>query len=496
MKIFSINYIDFLLVQNYDISCVRMARVALCVFFALILLIPSVSNSVFAVHKSEGLVWQLIMLSSDACSNYHYQMTQKYNEITNYYLDLYELNHKNHPPQCYNQWDYQKKYNLPHDVDLLILVYDRNMGRQDLHSYDLGGFYSHLGNEWTHNHAIIFCDCPNFRFSEPSWILTHELSHFVLYYLGYDKAIVEDLVHDIDHKSDYCVEVSYDLTCVQYRMRLNTDNYEATVMPPYKEAIGKDISAIVQTIDNEDPARANFVKKIAEWWKDGVLSDENYLDGLNLLVESINVINEYDDSIIFSAESPNVVFTDPPTEKKKDIQAHEESIDFSSKKFNQILKIHPFSEAFFESEQDDTKNQIPQWFTTRTEWWLNGTMTDTEFFKGLEYYSEKEWGSGERRVDSSELFNNTLTKSDTVSQANEQVVAEETGELWSNDEDTGDEIDEEYDVSEEEYVDESGEEDNDYEGWTVWGLDVEYEDEYVYEDEVEDELDDESQSEE
>jgi hypothetical protein len=183
------------------------------------------------------------------------------------------------------------------------------------------------------------------------------------------------------------------------------------------------------------------------------------------------------------------VFTDPPTEKKKVIQAHEESVDFSSKKFNQILKMHPFSEAFVENEQDQTKSQIPQWFTTRTDWWLNGTMTDTEFFKGLEYYAEKEWGSGGRLVDSAELFNNTRANSDTISQANEQMVTEESGELWSNEEDTGDEIDEEYDVTEEEYGDESNEEDNDFEGLERWSFDeVEYEEE-------EEEFDDEEETE-
>ena len=36
-----------------------------------------------AIHNSEGITWQVVMISSSpACSGYHYQMVEKYNDIT------------------------------------------------------------------------------------------------------------------------------------------------------------------------------------------------------------------------------------------------------------------------------------------------------------------------------------------------------------------------------------------------------------------------------
>jgi len=68
----------------------------------------------------------------------------------------------------------------------------------------MGGLFTHSGPDRSINNAIIICDCPNFNYSDPVWILTHELSHFVLYFLEYDMYVIEDFVHEYDEKFDQC----------------------------------------------------------------------------------------------------------------------------------------------------------------------------------------------------------------------------------------------------------------------------------------------------
>jgi len=164
-------------------------------------------NEAFATHLTEELKWQLVFLSSDsACSNYHIQMTNKYFEVTNLYLDEYQVNHSNYEQLCMPETEYLSDYQTPHDLDLIILVYDKNLGEKELHSFKMGGLYSHSGSERTHNHVVIICDCSNFYYSDPVWIMSHELSHFVLYYRNYEMSVIEDLIHENDAKYDQCQE--------------------------------------------------------------------------------------------------------------------------------------------------------------------------------------------------------------------------------------------------------------------------------------------------
>jgi hypothetical protein len=49
-------------------------------------------NDAYATHFSEDTTWQLVYLTdTQVCSNYDYQMTNKYDEITEKYFGLYEF---------------------------------------------------------------------------------------------------------------------------------------------------------------------------------------------------------------------------------------------------------------------------------------------------------------------------------------------------------------------------------------------------------------------
>ena len=341
-----------------------------------------VPTSAFAIHQTDEISWQLIMISSyPACSNYHYQMTNKYFEVTTEYLDLYQTQHKGLKPLCLTEQEYEEEYDSSDAIDLLIIVYDRNKGRAELHSENMGGFFSHVGEAWTHNHTIVFCDCSNFKYSDPTWILSHELSHFILYYLGYDKEITEGLVHSMDVGRDYCVEVEYDETCLDKRIRLDTDNFYATVMPPYEPAVGQSLIPDNVSEKIEDSKyRMDMQIQVAKWWLDGKISDADFTVSLEILLEKMGTIGER--SSFFAAESPNVVFADGPIDMKQSIEEDGDILVAGDEKSEKILEMHPNGDAINDVPDEE---MIPEWFKTRALWWVNEKIDDSSFVAGMEY---------------------------------------------------------------------------------------------------------------
>ena len=255
------------------------------VFLGILLCIFVIPQPPTFAYVQEEATWQLVVISSEpACSGYHYYMVEKYNEITSEYLDLYKLFHGSYEPECFTEDDFIEEYTKPYDLDLLILVFDKEKGMADLHTYNTGGVYIHQGNDLSTNHNVIICDCPNFKYSDPVWILSHELSHFVLNYLAFDLDEVEEKIHGIDYKFDRCVEGEYDSLCSTVKTRIETARAHWTVMIPYELAIGIDPPVpLVQKVSLESPYQTSMIKEITNWWLDGEISDENYIKSLKIL---------------------------------------------------------------------------------------------------------------------------------------------------------------------------------------------------------------------
>jgi hypothetical protein len=191
---------------HFNLNSHYKLKIGLLVFaISIVFLMPFISNEAFANHMSEKMKWQVVFISSHpACSNYHYQMMNRFHAMSGAYLNEYGIENESYPPICLPIEKYPQNYEQHYDLDLFVLIYDRNLGEEILQGNDVGGFYNHFGVDRTTNHVIVFCDCPNFNFSDPIWILTHELSHFALVYLGYDPSIIENLVHANDKSYDEC----------------------------------------------------------------------------------------------------------------------------------------------------------------------------------------------------------------------------------------------------------------------------------------------------
>jgi len=361
----------------------------------LLLLVLGVSLSIsvlapqdsYSIHESEDMKWKLVMVSSyPACSNYHYQMTNLYHDVTEKYLELYEFPNSFDEPECMTEEEFDE-FETPSDVDLFIIVYDRNKGRAELHSNEMGGFYNHIGNEWTHNHAIIFCDCSNFQYSAPTWILSHELSHFVLYYSGFDREIVEDRIHEFDKQSDFCVEVEYLESCSDVRFSMETNTHNVIVMTPYDPAVGYATSPEANSDTTIiSPFRMQMQQEIAQWWLEGKISDSDFSTSLEILLDKMGESKRSGKSF-YSMESKNVMYTDPPKDKKQNNSKHSEEIT-SSKSAEQIYELLPYKQSMIEKllSEDAELEEFPLWFKNRAVWWVAGEITTHEFVSGMEYY--------------------------------------------------------------------------------------------------------------
>ena len=349
-------------------------------FFAIfsVFAIPSISSDAFANHLSEKMKWQLVFISGEpGCANYHYQIMNKFNHLAGVYLNEYGIENESYSPKCFPQVKYPQNYEKPNDLDLFILVYDKNLGEEILQSNDVGGFYRHFGADRSTNHVIVFCDCPNFNFSDPVWILTHELSHFSLFYLGYDKSIIDDLVHAHDEAFDQC-RLNWKEGCESIVQKLEVrSGYLQSVMPIYQLAIEENGT-------NSEPQKASIEmvelsRLITQWWANGQpIDDQGYVKAIQLLGSSSDLY----------MENGNVEFADDPI--KDEITWDEWLYGESEFDSNQIMDHVPFklNSDYKINELENNLSNLPEWFKQTAVWWAEGKLSDEEFAQSIYYLKE------------------------------------------------------------------------------------------------------------
>ena len=356
-----------------------MRQIALIFILGIVVSLALLSpQKSYANYNSEA-TWELIVISSEpVCTLSHYQILEKYYDISEKYLELYQLENKAYPPSCMTDFEYLNEYEKPNDLDLIILVYDREKGRADLHSQNKGGIYIHEGDDPFRNHTIIFCDCSNFEYSNPVWILSHELSHFILNYLGFDLKIVEKEIHDLDEKFDICVEVDYNDSCLSVKTRIETDSSSWVVMQPFEPAIGKSVpppSSEKAIFDS--PFQTKMVIEFTNWWLKGDISNENYVKSLQIL--SGKQRGEAIESTGILAEPSMLVLSEPPTWKKSQ-EIEENFSDIVS-----ILAMSPFNEENKNLLSSEEEGIFILWLKTKANSLASGEIEDEDFITDLEY---------------------------------------------------------------------------------------------------------------
>ena len=335
--------------------------------------------SAFAQTGTDDLKWQLVMLSSNrSCSNYDFQIMNKYSEISENYLELYKVENSKYSPLCFSEKKYLSDYETPSDLDLLLLVYDQDLGRKELHSQKIGGFYHHFGNDIEKNHVIVFCDCPTFNYSNPVWILSHELSHFVLYYLGYDESILEDLVHLTDERYDECLE-NYDSTCKnnETSLRMQTDSAYYSVMPIYDPATSKDRNQVVNSSISSEMKEIGDL--ITNWRESGIITEAQYNDGIGLIAATATIDASKNSEIHFadSAVDDTPTWTDVLS-----VNSHKPVHDMFSLVPDNIKTKKAIS-------NDDKTSSLSDWFKETGISLVDAKITNTNFMDIINYSPEE-----------------------------------------------------------------------------------------------------------
>jgi len=346
--------------------------VVTALLFVTVLFTPA---DVYATHLSEDMKWQLVYIShNSACSNYDIQMTRTFSEITSGYMELYEFDNTPYESFCVNQYEYSD-YVAPFDLDLIILVYDKDIGRKELNSLNIGGLYHHTGIDTVQKHAIIVCDCPTFNFSSPIWILTHELSHFVLTYGNYDMTTIEDMVHTNDAAYDKCIASKSSCGSIVMKIRSQTSAYSYSVMPVYEPAIGE---TVLDASEEELPVQViELSKVITKWWTQGKISDGDYFNAVGFMTTG---------NSLFSHLNPEIITADTAFDYDYSVMEQllsPESEELVSDLLSRIPKsLLSSDELLFDDEQT---LGMPTWFKTTAKWWIDGEISDEEFKKNVNF---------------------------------------------------------------------------------------------------------------
>ncbi|MGI0088400.1 MAG: hypothetical protein ACREBI_10675 [Nitrosotalea sp.] len=368
--------------SGYGIPNHKLAKRFLAAFTALLVLSLVSLPTSYGLNSQDQVTWQLVFLSADhGCGNYHYQMMYKYDEIAAKYFELYKFPNAESPPICMPGSQYSH-YKVPSGIDLIILVSDYEIGRKELNNNGIGGFYEHVGTDKTKNHIIEICDCPNFHFSDPVWLLSHELSHFILYYDGFNRTIAEDYVHKMGGRYDYCMEVKYTPACDSLKTKIHGTYYFsiATVMKPYGPAVG--ITPIPQANETISPELLKMQQQVTGWWLAGKISDQDYAKSLSVVLDKPPQGTFLAPTDPFFDDASTLVVADGPDfvdEKKV-----EDLSKWSNEKMSTIFSRVPFKDNG--TSFDATAWHLPQWFKSRAYWWSQGQYwNDTEFISSAKY---------------------------------------------------------------------------------------------------------------
>jgi len=336
--------------------------------------------------EDTSVEWQLLYIKKDVCGPID-NMDKIYASLTTKYFELYQLENHNSSVDCISASQF-KDFQKSDSVNLLILIYDEDLGTTLLKPNNLDGIYIHSGNDRAFNHLLMMCDCSTFstgyETTLPSWILSHELSHFVLSYKGFSKFDVKTKIHEIHDGYDKCIGANFaDKSCDEYKIIVRADsstkNY--VMMAPYRPAIGNNLINYIVT-EHSDSELISLQRELTKMWITSAIDDKAYENTLKHLVNPVT--NSTSEDAQLALEFPNG-FMIRELAKPTDVdwkQYLEPNID-AEKSFQSLLNYVPFNLKDPVSESNIEK--MPNWFKTRALLWSEKRISDKVFFDGVEH---------------------------------------------------------------------------------------------------------------
>ena len=357
-------------------------------FFSLTLAIflAMFTPNVYADSTENDVTWQIIFISDDSsCKTSEKNRINEIVDLTQQYFELYKLSNQMIEPVCIFSLQYFEN-NTFDESDLKILVFDHEIGNDVFVKYGYEGLYSHFGSDRSQNHVIMVVEPTQFssayEFTEPSWNLTHQISHFVLSYYGYNLESIERLLHSSDLEYEDCSNKIGDALCskIKSTIRSGISGKTFSVVAPISDIVNQNSLKYYPDDLYTSQVVKELQRKITNWWLDGVINDELYLNSIKKIID-VKVNGDKEIQTIQLSIPNGFSIIDKTLKNKNSVYSNESLIIPLENKIYDSLKYVPFQTNSLLSESSDTK--IPDWFKNRAKIWADQKLDDRIFFDGL-----------------------------------------------------------------------------------------------------------------
>ena len=371
--------------QNYHVTRKNASVTLGLVAISMLMISPLTLSDSYAI--STGVFeWQLLFIQEAECIPSD-SLNEVYSSLTAKYFELYQLESTSHEALCMTELEYSN-YQMNEDVDLLILIYDGDVGEKILQPNKVDGLYIHTGNDRTQNHLIIMCHCSDFDSSYeqilPSWILSHELSHFVLSYKGYPQSVIQNVVHENEDGYDTCVGTNFqDEYCMDLKTTIRPDyvTKDFPVMKPFESAVGQKLVTYIPD-DFSDAKIIDLQRNLAKMWTTDEIDDSAFIATLKNFVDSPTLVDEDVNEPFMKIENGFVIAENSkPVDVTWDEYLNPESLDVDNTQL--LLNYIPFNLEETIGELD--LKEMPNWFKSRALLWSEKRISDKVFFDGVEH---------------------------------------------------------------------------------------------------------------
>ncbi|AJW71238.1 hypothetical protein NADRNF5_1557 [Nitrosopumilus adriaticus] len=341
------------------------------------------SSQGYSQSHESGLTWQLIYLSDKGCNVSEERKVKDMTEIVEKYFAIYKITNQKLDSECLFQGEFFDK--TFSDVDLNIIVFDDRIGQDLFLKYGYNGMYAHFGSLRIDNHVIMATTPPQFSsaydHTEFSWSISEKLSQFILSYHGYNS---ESIVRILDFKSDYdiCVKrIVADEKCNSMVAEIHSDvtGDDHSVLAPIPEIFNqKSIKYLPEDLYSSHVVK-EVLRKITNWWVNGIIDDQMYLDSIKEIVDVPIKNNKQINTI--ELEIPNGFSILSFSNKKMQKDFNESQVITAENKIHSVLEYVPFNTDSLSPDSEST--EIPIWFKNRATLWEQEKIGDRIFFDGM-----------------------------------------------------------------------------------------------------------------
>lgn len=373
--------------QENNIKIGKNSSMTLVIVSITMLMLFQFTSSESYAETAGTFEWQLLFIQDAKClpkDNLH----EVYSSLTTKYFEMYKLENLMRDPLCMTELEYSD-YQMDENIDFLILIYDNKVGEKILEPNKVDGLYIHTGDDRTKNHLMIMCHCSGFDSSYdqilPSWILSHELSHFVLSFKGFPQSVVENAVHEIEHEYDNCVGSNFQNDyCEDFKITVSPDfsSKDFPMMKPYEPAVGqKLIKYIPEDFSNSEITVLQ--RNIAKMWITNEIDDHAYVNTLKNFVGIQKTDFGNEEHVPFLKIENGFVIAEisKPEEIKWD--EYLDSEDKTGDHTQLIVDQIPLN--LDDSVSEFNMKEMPNWFKTRALLWSEQKISDKVFFDGVEH---------------------------------------------------------------------------------------------------------------